>query len=143
MSENYAINLFSNLNHVYPYNGADDDSRTRGEIEGRKSIARLVRWLNENVPGYEHAYVAACSPTVAARESRRILGNAYITGDDYVRGACPADSVCYSFYPIDVHQGADRVGIPGRQDRLQQLRTVCGWDRTLQQRWSRLSEPEK
>ena len=107
MSENYAINLFSNLNHVYPYNGADDDSRTRGEIEGRKSIARLVRWLNENVPGYEHAYVAACSPTVAARESRRILGNAYITGDDYVRGACPADSVCYSFYPIDVHQGAE------------------------------------
>ena len=64
-------------------------------------------------------------------------------GDDYVRGACPADSVCYSFYPIDVHQGADRVGIPGRQDRLQQLRTVCGWDRTLQQRWCRLSEPEK
>ena len=106
-AENYAQNVGSNLNHVYPYNGADDDSRTRGEIEGRKSIARLVRWLNENVPGYEHAYVAACSPTVAARESRRILGNAYITGDDYVRGACPADSVCYSFYPIDVHQGAE------------------------------------
>lgn len=107
--ENYSINVFSNLNHVYPFNGADDLSRTQGEIEGRKSIARIVRWLNEAVPGYEHAYVAACSPQVTARESRRILGNAYMTGEDYVNGVCPPDSVCYSFYPIDVHQGDENA----------------------------------
>ena len=101
--------MFSNLNHVYPFNGADDLSRTQGEIEGRKSIARIVRWLNEAVPGYEHAYVAACSPQVTARESRRILGNAYMTGEDYVNGVCPPDSVCYSFYPIDVHQGDENA----------------------------------
>ena len=106
-SESYAQNVGSNLNHVYPFNGADDESRTQGEIEGRKSIARVIHWLNQVVPGYEHAYVAACSPQVAARESRRILGNAYITGEDYVRGVCPPDSVCYSFYPIDVHRGTE------------------------------------
>ncbi len=103
--ENYSINVFSNLNHVYPFNGADDESRTRGEIEGRKSIARVLHWLNESVPGYEQAYIASCSPQVTARESRRILGNSYITGSDYIHGVCPPDSVCYSFYPIDVHRG--------------------------------------
>ena len=44
---------------------------------------------------------------VTARESRRILGNACITRKDYVRGVCPPDSVCYSFYPIDLHRGAE------------------------------------
>ena len=66
------------------------------------------------MPGYEHAYVAACSPTVAARESRRILGNAYITGDDYVRGACLTDSVCYSFYP-STYTRARRTRRTGQQ----------------------------
>lgn len=109
LSECYAINVGNNLNHVYPFNGADNESRTRGEIEGRKSIARTLRWLNENVPGYEHAFVASVSPTVSARESRRILGNAYITREDYVRGVCPPDSVCYSFYPIDIHRGTENA----------------------------------
>ena len=101
----WALNPGSNLNHVYPLNGANADSRSAGEVQGRREIARVVRWLNDEIPGYERAYVAAVSPEVAARESRRILGNAYMTGDDYIRGVCPADAVCYSFYPIDVHRG--------------------------------------
>ena len=102
----YAINPGSNMNHVYPFNGADNESRTRGEIEGRESIARVLDWMN-GIPGFENTYVSACSPMVAARESCRVVGNAYITGDDYVRGVVPPDAVCYSFYPIDIHQGTD------------------------------------
>ena len=94
----------SNLNHIHPFNSADEESRTAGEIEGRGSIARVLNWLNRQ-PGYEDAYVAACSPATSARESRRIIGNAYITEEDYVNGVCPPDSVCYSFYPIDLHRG--------------------------------------
>lgn len=101
----YQQNPGSNTNHVYPFNGADALSRTEGEIEGRRSIRRLLSWLNENVPGLENAYADSVSPMVTARESRRIIGNAYITGDDYINGVVPKDSVCYSFYPIDVHRG--------------------------------------
>ena len=64
-----------------------------------------MRWLRTEAPGYENAFVAACSPFVTARESRRVIGREYVTGDDYIRGACPETSVCYSFYPIDVHRG--------------------------------------
>ncbi len=102
----YVINVGSNLNHVYPFNGADNVSRTLGEIEGRESIARVVDWLNA-IPGYEHVYVSACTPVVSARESCRVVGNAYITGEDYVNGVVTKDAVCYSFYPVDVHRGKD------------------------------------
>lgn len=95
----------SNVNHVYPFNGASAQSRTHGEISARRSIRRLLKWLNENAPGYEKAFISALSPTVSARESRRILGNAYVTGDDYINGVWDENSVCYSFYPIDVHRG--------------------------------------
>ena len=104
--KDYVINIGNNLNHVYPFNGADNESRTKGEIEGRKSIARVMDWMN-GIPGYEDAYVASCAPLVSARESCRVIGNAYVTGKDYVAGVVPPDSVCYSFYPIDVHRGKD------------------------------------
>ena len=102
----YAINAGSNLNHVYPFNGANSESRTRGEFEGRESIARVLDWIN-SIPGYEHTYISSCAPLVSARESCRVVGRAYITGDDYVNGVVPDDAVCYSFYPIDVHRGKD------------------------------------
>lgn len=92
---------------MYPFNGADEESRTRGEIDGRESIARTVKFVRAHVPGYERAYVASVSPLVSARESRRIVGNAYITVENYVNGVCPPDSVCYSFYPVDVHRGTE------------------------------------
>jgi len=57
------------------------------------------------IPGYENAYVASCSPVVSARESARVVGNAYVTGADYMAGKTDETSVCYSFYPIDVHRG--------------------------------------
>ena len=101
----WAQNPGSNLNHVYPFDGSNAQSRAEGEIAGRRSIDRLMRWLRAEAPGYENAFVAACSPFVTARESRRVIGREYVTGDDYIRGACPETSVCYSFYPIDVHRG--------------------------------------
>ena len=102
----YVINVGNNLNHVYPFNGANAESRTQGEVEGRESIARVLDWLN-GINGYENVYVSACAPTVSARESCRVVGNAYVTGDDYVNGVVPGDSICYSFYPVDVHRGKD------------------------------------
>ena len=66
-----------------------------------------MKFVRAHVPGYERAYVASVSPLVSARESRRIVGNAYITVENYVNGVCPPDSVCYSFYPVDVHRGTE------------------------------------
>lgn len=96
----------SNLNHVYPLNGADSESRARAEVEARRSVHRLVHWLREAVPGCEGVYVAAMSPESWPRESRRIKGLCTVTGEDYLQGLVTPDAVCYSFYPIDIHTHA-------------------------------------
>ena len=54
--------------------------------------------------------MAGCAPEVAPRESRRILCDGYITGEDYVSARRYADAICYSFYPIDLHRsGANGI----------------------------------
>ncbi len=44
-----------------------------------------------------------CAPECGIRETRRIEGEKNITGQDYISGKFWNDSVCYSFYPIDIH----------------------------------------
>lgn len=104
----YVINPGNNLNHVYPIDGSDNESRTKGELEGRRSIARCIKWMNQAIPGFEKAYISSCSPVVSIRESLRIVGRSYITGENYLKGVCPPDTICYSFYPIDVHTGVEK-----------------------------------
>lgn len=105
------LNPGSNVNHVYPLNDVDDASRTRGELQGRDRLHRMINWLRSDVPGCEHAHVAACATAVAARESRRIVGEVCITAEDYLRSERTEDAVCYSYYPIDLHTGNEEKGL--------------------------------
>ncbi len=98
----------SNLNHVYPLDGADGASRAQAERKARASVRRLLEWMREEIPGCENAEVSACCPESWARESRRILGESYITVRDYVAGVIPENAVCYSYYPIDVHSDGEK-----------------------------------
>jgi len=97
----------NNINHV-SINSADSDSRSRAEIEGRRSIARLYNWMKSQ-GGAESLEILSCASNVAARESRRILCNTYITADDYISGRKYPDSICYSYYPIDLHTSGDKT----------------------------------
>lgn len=48
--------------------------------------------------------VIACAPEVAPRESRRILCDTYYTCEDYMSCRLFHDSICYTFWFIDVHR---------------------------------------
>ncbi len=88
-----------NVNHVV-FNGADSRSRTKAELAGRESVARISHWLRDFESEFQPIIIA---PEVWARESRRIIGEAYITVDDYLEAKAGPDAVCHSFYPIDQH----------------------------------------
>lgn len=94
-----------NLNHVYPLDSTDNNSRTAAEMAGRESLFRILNWLRTDVAGCEHANIVAVAPYTASRESCRVIGEAYITGDDYINGVVPKDAICYSYYTVDIHQG--------------------------------------
>jgi hypothetical protein len=71
---------------------------------GRASVARIARWARAHVQGAEQFAPASVGSHVCARESRRIIGTAYVTEDDYYAARQYEDAVCYAFYPIDLHR---------------------------------------
>jgi len=46
----------------------------------------------------------ASAPAVAPREGRRIVGRSVMTVQDYCAGTVFADSVCYSYWFVDIHR---------------------------------------
>lgn len=88
--------------HVPGASSISGESHTEANITGRRGMLKLLRVL-KTFPGLEGIYPVSVGTEVGIRESVRILGEYTVTGDDYVSGRVFDDSVCYSFYPIDVH----------------------------------------
>ncbi len=85
--------------------GADNstaDARTETNLRGRASMLRMYRFL-KTVPGLEKVKLVGMAPEVGVRETYRVLGEYLITQEDYTSGRRWDDSVCYAFYPVDLH----------------------------------------
>ena len=89
-------------NYVEGADNSNADARTDTNLRGRASMLRMYRWL-KTVPGLEKIELVSMSPEVGIRETYRVLGDYLITCDDYVSGRHWDDSVCYAFYPVDLH----------------------------------------
>ena len=86
--------------------GADNSStalRTDTNIRGRASMLRMFRFVRSQA-GLQNAKLIGMSAEVGVRETYRIKGEYAITVDDYVTGRVHPDSLCYAFYPVDMHQ---------------------------------------
>src|SRR5690606_2636836 len=66
--------VWVNMTRVNGVNGTDPESLSFGEVEGRKQIADIQRYLIEYVPGFENAYFLKTAPFLGIRETRRIQG---------------------------------------------------------------------
>lgn len=90
-----------NTNHICGLNTADSDNRTKTEIRARRDQVNLLSALRE---GGAPMHVFASAPESAARESRRILGDVVMTGEDYLEKRVYDDAVCYTYWFIDIHR---------------------------------------
>ena len=91
--------------------GADNSTaelRTRTNMRGRASMLRVFRFLKHQ-PGLERLRIVSVSPEVGVRETYRVEGEIVLTGEDYVEGRVFPDSLCYAFYPIDIHDAKSGV----------------------------------
>lgn len=94
--------------------GEGTDGRGYVNQEGRASMLRLYRFLKKQ-PGFEQIQIGACAAEVGVRETARVKGEYVVTIDDYVTGRCWNDSLCYVFYPVDLHtkeKGVDPKYLP-------------------------------
>ncbi len=80
---------------------------THAEVEARRKAMRHFRYLQENVPGFEDAFIVSESP-LGVRESRRIVGEYVITAE-HVRGQARfPDVVALNCRGLDRHLKGDK-----------------------------------
>ena len=83
-----------NRNHI-PLDVTDSDSVTRAEIASRRLLyEQMLRGRK----------LLGAAPAVAPREGRRIAGLTELKSEDYCAGRVFEDSVCYSFWFVDIHR---------------------------------------
>ena len=83
-----------NRNHI-PLDVTDSGSVTRAEIASRRLL------YDEMLRGRK---ILGAAPAVAPREGRRIGGLTELKSEDYCAGRVFEDSVCYSFWFVDIHR---------------------------------------
>ena len=91
---NMILNFGDNQNHV-KLDVTNSDSITKSEIDARKMLYEQM--LNNN-------QLMACAPAIAPREGRRIKGLTEMKVEDYYSGKQYDDSVCYTFWFVDIHR---------------------------------------
>lgn len=95
----------ANASHIHHINARDSQGRTQLELAARASLLRLYCFLRRQ-PGLENLVIEQVSPECGVRETATIRGMATVLEEDYRSGRRWDDAVCYSFYPIDLHQSS-------------------------------------
>jgi hypothetical protein len=92
---------------------------SQAEIEARKQVREFLRFFRQSVTGYENAWIYSLAHHVGVRESRRILGRAYLTLDDFRACRKFDDAIARIQYPVDIHNpdgsGTEHLSLPEGQ----------------------------
>lgn len=71
-----------NTVRVYGIDGTNAWELSRGEIEARKQMDQLIRFMKRDVPGFERAFLVDSSTSLGVRETRHIIGQYVLNYDD-------------------------------------------------------------
>lgn len=69
---------------------------SKAEIDTRKQVFEIARFLREYVPGFGESYLQDTAPQIGVRESRHIIGEYILTEDDIITGRRFEDAVVES-----------------------------------------------
>jgi hypothetical protein len=92
-----------NTTRIIQKSGTNGAELSQAEIEGRRQLRQIWKFLKEEVPLFRNAKLYSIAPQIGIRESRRIIGRQYLTVDDYDAARRFPDAVARVTYPIDIH----------------------------------------
>ncbi|UCH33253.1 MAG: FAD-dependent oxidoreductase [Armatimonadota bacterium] len=95
-----------NTTRVVQRSGVDAADLTAAEVEARRQVRDMVAFLRSRVAGFEKSYLQTMAPQIGVRESRRIVGEYVVTGEDILEARKFDDAVARGNYPIDIHNPA-------------------------------------
>ena len=87
--------------------GTDARSLSAGELEGRRQVVDFLRFLRARVPGFESAYALDIATQLGIRETRRLVGEYALSGDDVLGCADFDDSIGVNGWPLELHVAGD------------------------------------
>jgi len=92
-----------NTTRVIDIDPTNPQDLTKAEIEGRFQVKELVKFMREEIPGFENCYLIETAPQIGVRESRRIVGEFTLTEKDVMDGRRFDDVIARCGAPIDIH----------------------------------------
>ena len=87
----------------FPGNNTNPNDWTRAEIQGRQDAWTMFEAWKEQLAEFKDAYFMTSGPVAGARESRRIVGDYVLTGDDVRGGHRHDDVVVLGAWRLDRH----------------------------------------
>lgn len=92
-----------NTTRVVNLNPVDARDITAAEVEARRQVQEMVRFLRRHVPGFQNAWLINSAPQIGIRESRRVIGDYVLTEEDVLEAQKFDDGIARGAYPVDIH----------------------------------------
>jgi 2-polyprenyl-6-methoxyphenol hydroxylase-like FAD-dependent oxidoreductase len=105
-----------NFTRIQNVSAVDADDLTRAEIIGREQVREAMTFLRKYVRNSRDAYLIATAG-LGIRESRRIVGEYVLNGEDVRNSRSFADQVVRGIYLLDIHNPTE-VGKPSVLEML-------------------------
>ena len=91
-----------NMLHTPYYDASKGEDLSKAIVESRSLVWNLVRFLRENVPGFERTHLIQTF-NIGIRETRRITGDYQLTYEDVIEARRHEDDVALNGYFVDIH----------------------------------------
>lgn len=105
----------ANVTRVIGVDGTRSEDLTRGEMEGRRQVLEVLKFVRKRCPGLENARILQVADCLGVRETRHIIGDYVLTGDDVLEGRRFPDAIARYAYVVDIH---DPAGPGGRNQAI-------------------------
>ncbi len=100
-----------NTTNILGLDGSNTFEITKAELIGRNQVKEVVKILKNEVPGFENSFLLETAMHVGVRETRRVIGDYVISGEDIRKGRKFHDSIARGCYGIDIHGQKDENSI--------------------------------
>ncbi len=100
-----------NTTNILGLDGSSTYEITKAELIGRNQVKEVVKILRNEIPGFENSFLLETAMHVGVRETRRVIGDYIISGDDIRKGRKFADAIARGCYGIDIHGQKDENSV--------------------------------
>jgi len=96
--------LLVNTSNVLGRDGTDPRDLTAAQVEGMDQVHQLVEFFRRYVPGFSECSLIDTAAVIGVRETRRIVGEYTLTGEDVLKGRGFPDGIGKGAYCMDIHE---------------------------------------